>query len=108
MVAEITDQFAFRPTGSTTAALIDLLQRLTSMLEKNDYVLLVSTDFTKAFDSVRHSTLMQKMSVIDLADNIYNWIANYFEQRGHVTKIHDIISAIAFINTSIIQGSVIA
>src|SRR6218665_3535761 len=25
MVAEITDQFAFRPTGSTTAALIDIL-----------------------------------------------------------------------------------
>jgi len=107
MVAEITDQFAFRPTGSTTAALIDLLHQLTLMLEKNDYVLLVSTDFTKAFDSVRHSTLMQKMAVIDLPDNIYNWIANYFEQRGHVTKIHDIISAIAFINASIIQGSVI-
>src|SRR6218665_3758395 len=77
------------------------------MLEKNDYVLLVSTDFTKAFDSVRHSTLMQKMVVIDLPDNIYNWIANYFEQRGHVTKIHDIISAIVFINASIIQWSVI-
>src|SRR6218665_1153307 len=41
MVAEITDQFAFRPTGSTTAALIDLLHQLTLMLEKNDYVLLV-------------------------------------------------------------------
>src|SRR6218665_1861004 len=80
---------------------------LTLMLEKNDYVLLVSTDFTKAFDSVRHRTLMQKMAVIDLPDNIYNWIANYFEQRSHVTKIHDIISAIAFINASIIQGSVI-
>src|SRR6218665_2305719 len=107
MVAEITDQFAFRPAGSKTAALIDLLHQLTLMLEKNDYVLLVSTDFTKAFDSVRHSTLMQKMAVIDLPDSIYNWIANYFEQRGHVTKIHDIISAIVFINASIIQGSVI-
>ena len=74
------------------------------MLEKNDYVLLVSTDFTMALDSVRHSTLMQKMAVIDLPDNIYNWIANYFEQRGHVTKIHDIISAIVFTNASIIQG----
>src|SRR6218665_1789694 len=85
MVVEITDQFASCPTGPTMVPLIDLLQQLTSMLEKNDYVLVVSTDFTKAFDSVRHSTLMQKMAVIDLPDNIYNWIANYFEQRGHVT-----------------------
>ena len=53
------------------------------------------------------ASLMQKMAVIDLPYNIYNWIANYFEQRGHVTKIHDIISAIAFINASIIQVSVI-
>ena len=68
---------------------------------------MVSTDFTKAFDSVRHSTLMQKMAVVDLPDNIYNWIANYFEQRGRVTKTHDIISAIAFIKASISQRSVI-
>src|SRR6218665_4079836 len=107
MVAEIAGQFAFRPTGSTRAELIDLLQQLTLMLEKNDYVLLVSTDFTKAFDSVRHSTLMHKMAVIDVPDNIYNWIANYSEQRGHLSKLHDIISAITFINPNIIQGSVI-
>src|SRR6218665_1666619 len=47
------------------------------------------------------------MAILDLPDNIYNWIANYFEQCGHLTKIYDIISVIAFINASIIQGSVI-
>src|SRR6218665_142552 len=107
MADQITDQFAFRPSGSTTATLIDLLQQITSMLQRNDYVLIVSTDFTRAFDTVRHSTLMQKMDILDLPDNIYNWIANYFKQRGHLTKIYDTISAIAFINASIIQGSVI-
>src|SRR6218665_26206 len=50
---------------------------------------------------------MQKMVILDLPDNIYNWIANHFEQRGHLTKIYDMISAFAFINASIIQGSVI-
>src|SRR6218665_2389409 len=34
----IKDQFAFRPTGSTTAAVIDLLQQTTTMLLTNDYV----------------------------------------------------------------------
>ena len=52
---------------------------------------------------------MQKMAILDLPDNIYNRIANYFEQLGHLTKIYDTtcISVIAFINASIIQGSVI-
>src|SRR6218665_3891346 len=46
------------------------------------------------------------MTVLDLPDNIYSWIVNYFKQHGHLTKIHETISAIAFINASIIQGSV--
>src|SRR6218665_1239301 len=32
IVENIKDQFAFRPTGSTTAAVIDLLQQTTTML----------------------------------------------------------------------------
>lgn len=47
-------------------------------------IMLISIDYSKAFDSVRHSSLIQKMSVMDLPDNIYSWIANYFEKRGHV------------------------
>ena len=31
-------QFAFRPTGFTTASIVDLLQKITNMLQKNDYV----------------------------------------------------------------------
>src|SRR6218665_578408 len=58
MAAQIKDQFAFRPTGSTTAAEIALLDHVTTLLRSNAYVLIVSMDFTKAFDSVRHSTLM--------------------------------------------------
>jgi len=45
--------------ASTTAALIFLFQQLTTMLQNNDYVLVVSTDFSRAFDTVRHQTLMQ-------------------------------------------------
>src|SRR6218665_568518 len=38
VVENIKDQFAFRPTGSTTAAVIDLLQQTTTMLLTNDFV----------------------------------------------------------------------
>jgi len=34
----LTDQFAFRPTGSTTAALISILQKVTTPLDTNTYV----------------------------------------------------------------------
>jgi len=50
---DLSDQFAFRPQGSTTAALIVLLQTITSMLNTDKYVIVYSLDFSKAFDSVR-------------------------------------------------------
>lgn len=67
-----SDQFAFRPTGSTTAALITLLHTITSMLARSPYVRVIALDFSKAFDSVRHSTLLHKVSSLPLPDEIYN------------------------------------
>jgi len=55
-----SDQFAFRPTGSTTAA--SLLHTVTSMLQTNPFVVVISLDFLKAFDTVRHSTLLTKVA----------------------------------------------
>src|SRR6218665_349963 len=34
----LTDQFAFWPTGSTSAALISILQQATNIMDTNDYV----------------------------------------------------------------------
>ena len=36
----------------------------------------ISLDFSKAFDSVRHSTLLSKMSELDLPTNVYNWMVS--------------------------------
>ena len=46
---QFNDQFAFRPTGSTTAAIIHL-----NLLSTESYVIIISLDFAKAFDTVRH------------------------------------------------------
>jgi len=44
------DQFAFRPTSSTTAAPIYLLHTLTDLLQTHDYVHVIALDFSKAFE----------------------------------------------------------
>ena len=100
------DQSAFRPTGSTTAAVIDLLQQTNTMLLTNDFVVIISLDFTKAFDAVRHQTLRQKMCSFDLPDHIYNWVVNYFNNRHHITSHQGALSRLVVINASVIQGSV--
>ena len=71
-----SDQFAFRSTGSTSAAIISLLHTITSLLQANPYVIVISLNFSKAFDSVRHSTLLSKMPELDLPAYVYNWMVS--------------------------------
>ena len=51
------DQFAFRLTGSTTAAVIGISHHINEILAVDDYAIITSLDFAKAFDTVRHSAL---------------------------------------------------
>ena len=48
----VSDQYAFRPTGSTTCALVHIMHVITSHLENCEYVRCVFVDFTKCFDVV--------------------------------------------------------
>jgi len=86
-----------RPSGSTTAAIISILHHITDLLKRNTYVTLISLDFSKAFDTVRHATLAAKLSKLDLPDEIYNWLVNFLQDRAHVTRYAGRISVIAHI-----------
>ena len=59
--ADLTDQFGFKPSGSTEAALIYLTHTISVMLEDNKYVRCLMIDFSKAFDTVNHAILMKKL-----------------------------------------------
>jgi len=44
------------------------------LLTTHQYVIVVALDFSKAFDSVRHATLLGKMVELDIPDDVYNWL----------------------------------
>ena len=55
-----SDQYAFRPFGSTDAAIISIIHHITSLLSDNSYVRLIALDFSKAFDTVKHSCILSQ------------------------------------------------
>ena len=101
----INNQYAYRPTSSTSAALIAMLSHITHLLDTNDYVHIISFDYSKAFDTLSHSSLAQKLVTLNLPDSVYNWLINYLTDRTHATSYKGEISNPASINASIVQGS---
>jgi len=53
-----SDQFAYRPTGSPVAAIINIFHKIAQLLENNPYVtvLLFGTSVRMLWTSVRHMT----------------------------------------------------
>ena len=100
-----SDQYAFRPTGSTTSALISLFHTVTELLTTNQFVVVYALDFSKAFDTVRHATLLEKLAMLNIPDSVYNWLVNFFTGHSHCTRFNDQQSTFQNINASIIQGS---
>ena len=95
--------FAFRPTGSTTCALVNFNHILADHLQTRPYVHLIALDFSKAFDTVRHYTLLDKCGQFPILNSLYNWLARYLEDRQHINKFGGMRSD--RITASIVHGS---
>jgi len=102
---DFSDQFAFRPSGSTTAAIVALLHTVRTMLDENDFVHVFSFDFSKAFDTVRQASLMTKFAQLQVPDCVYNWVNDFFDNHAHCTKYAGLVSSVVTIYASVIQGS---
>jgi len=101
-------QFAFQPTVSTTVARFNLLHTITTLLQTNHYVIVHALDFSKAFDSVQHSAVLDKCLPLKMPDNIHNCIESFFRDHSHCTRFGNECSEFRKIMASIIQGSVIS
>ena len=100
---QMSDPFAFRPTGSTTAALITLLHTVYSMFDQgNDYVRCVLIDYSKAFDVVNHEILLNELGTLGLHDSIFKWIASFLTGRSQAVKIGAFISTFRFRSRTIL------
>jgi hypothetical protein len=99
------DQFAFRPTGSTSAALACLLHKVTNYLETNGYVRCVMIDVSKAFDVVDRMLLLQKLQQLDAPPIVLKWIASFLSNRTQHTVLNAKSSAALPVNLGVVQGS---
>lgn len=100
-----SDQFAYRPMGSTTSALTFLTHNICHMLETCKYVRCLTIDFSKAFDTVDRSILLAKLLKTELNPNIIRWISAFLSNRQQAVYSSGVLSSYMEFNLGIIQGS---
>ena len=62
-------------------------------------------DYNKAFETLDHNILLDKLITYDFGKNAIAWIKSYLGNRQHTVKCKDACSAPASVNYGVPQGS---
>ena len=73
-------QWAYRKGKLTEQLLIHLTERRREAVERKLFVGILFVDFTKAFDTVSHNILLQKLNNLEIRGDIWLWLKNYLTE----------------------------
>ena len=100
-------QFGFRQKYSTSMALIEFMNDVSRAIESKLVSIGIFLDLSKAFDSVSHSYLLQKLSCYGIRRISLNWFEDYLNNRKQFVIIDQQSSDLCNIVTGIPQGSIL-
>ena len=74
-------QFGFRKGHSTTQAITEITDSLRKAIDNNFYTCGVFLDFSKAFDTVNHDILLNKLETYGIRGLPLKWFGSYLSNR---------------------------
>ena len=100
-------QFGFRNNHSTYMALIILLENLNNALDKGECSIGIFLDFQKAFDTVNHGILLDKLYHYGIRGPAYDWFSSYINERYQFVVYNGCESEYKYIQCGVPQGSIL-
>ena len=102
-------QYAFRPNSSTTLALQAVLNDIHERRKKHQPVLAIYVDLSKAYDTVSHPKLLQKLRrEFNFTPETVQFFSSYFRNRQQETHTQHSTSTAQTITHGIPQGSTLS
>jgi hypothetical protein len=100
-------QHGFLPGRSIQTNLLPCMKDWTSALDRGYLVDVIYIDVSKAFDSVSHNKLLNKLYKTNIHSSLYNWISDFILNRRQRVKVNNSYSDYVPVTSGVPQGSVL-
>uniref|UniRef100_A0A1X7SUM2 Reverse transcriptase domain-containing protein n=1 Tax=Amphimedon queenslandica TaxID=400682 RepID=A0A1X7SUM2_AMPQE len=102
-----SSQFGFLAGRSTLQQLLVFLADLHQNMENKVMTDVIYLDFQKAFDTVPHKVLLDKLWSIGIQGNLWNWFYSYLNSRLQTVSINGHLSSFLPVLSGVPQGSLL-
>ena len=85
-------QFGFHSKHSTVHTLISITESIRSALDESKYVCGIFVDLQKAFDTVNHKILLDKLHHYGIHVIMNEWFKSYLQGRKQIVSINGVDS----------------
>lgn len=102
-----SEQFGFRRGRSTYMAILEMQDKISDSLDKNEFAMGVFFDLSKAFDTVNHTILLNKLEHYGIRGMAQQWLSNYLQDRTQYVLYEGYQSAHKTIRCGVPQGSIL-
>ena len=101
------EQHAFLKQRSTASNLLEAYHKWVSTIDTSGSVDIVYLDLKKAFNSICHAKLLEKLWAIGVRGELYLWFKDYLFNRRQRVKINDAFSIWRCVTSGVPQGSIL-
>ena len=77
-------QYGFRSNHSTYMAVLDFVNNISDAIDKDKHTIGIFMDLSKAFDTIDHNILLNKLYHYGLRGISYDWFKNYLSKQKAV------------------------
>ena len=101
------NQFGFRKKSSTAHSLIEITEQIKRSIDEEKYGCGIFIDLKKAFDTVNHKILIDKLEHYGIRGPILNWFQSYLTNRKQYVFYNGASSDTKPVTCGVPQGSVL-